>query len=153
MSVAITAEDFDFEIDVEGIDLEAVEEAAEKPAFPIIIFWIALIKDGFDGLSVGFMAYLTNWMIVLVIWLWMLGKSSLMRKLMRKVVLKRVKNWAIKKHVPVLNAIPFTTTLVAMIYYEETKIVKFLDELIEEAYYNKNIAIEEVIRARFEDVF
>lgn len=135
------------EEDLSEGDFNDLKESPPKiPKFPGTIFAAAVIKDVLDIIYVFliflpvanlafsiliFILWILSAAFAMIIWLWIFSKSTYIRKHLIKKILRPVIITMIAKLIPVLNAIPFTSLSVYLIYRSERGIVKKIVDALE----------------------
>lgn len=113
-------------------DLDDIEiRPPRRPHFPVFIFSLALLKDFGDVVSLGLLGTITNFLVSGIIWLWLIPKSSFIKKRLYKKIIFPV----ILEFIPFLDAFPATTFFVLrahlMEYKKIDRIIKILEKIAE----------------------
>lgn len=114
--------------------IETSVDDVKKPDFPFMILLAAILKDILDVASIGFLGFFTNIILGLVIFFWILGKSSFLRKRMTRWFIRRYVATFIVESVPFINFLPITTILILLTYNREKKIVQLFHKELERLY-------------------
>lgn len=71
----------DFGVEIENEEIRSLNvDKPDHPSFPVFIFSLALIKDVLDIFSLGWIGILANIIIVPILWFWVFGKMSFIKK-------------------------------------------------------------------------
>lgn len=129
------------ELEEMGLTSEYVEtltlEDVQKPNFPIMIFFAAIIKDIIDIPSLGFLGPITSAMLGIVIWFWIMGKTSFMRKmLLKKVIWKSL----VFEVAPGVSAAPVASFGVILAHKKEGAMVEIFWKIIE-----NDLSLEDIL--------
>jgi hypothetical protein len=115
-----------------------VNEPAEKPQFPFLIVFAAIAKDILDFLEftiIGMvLTFPLSFILALTLFVWCLGKISggWWKKKLISWLWKRYILTILIEFIPFCKIIPATTIFVLMAHYRETKIVKTMNQALEE---------------------
>jgi len=103
----------------------------ETPSFPFIIVLIALLKDGIDIISVGFLGWFASLLVGFVLWVWIITKSNpVERRILRWFTIRLVVVVFIG-FIPIINFLPEMTIFVFLIHNKEKKVVRFFYKNLE----------------------
>jgi len=98
----------------------------EHPPLPVMMFIIALAKDGFDIISFGMMGWLATALFSLILLGWTFTKSSAVQRQLNRWVIARLAFLVAIGMIPGINFIPEATIMVFLVHNKESTIVKFL---------------------------
>jgi len=127
-------EDFNYEVEANGVDIDELEKAAEKKPFPYLMFMLAWIKDSLDAASFGLLSLITTPFFFLTFLLWFWGRGFLIRKLLWKRFFRRLLTTTVVKALPLINMAPVTMLLVFVVHNQENKIVQVMEGLLRGEY-------------------
>ena len=112
-------------LDIEReVDLDT--NLPEVPAFPLLLMSAAVMKTFLDIASFGFVGWLFGIVFILILWLWVMNKSGIMRRILMKRVLIRGGIAVIISIIPIINFFPEAMIVVGLTYLHEKKEVQKL---------------------------
>lgn len=122
--------------EVGDFTIEEIEEASlnvpSKPFFPIIILFVAILKDMADIFTLGLLGWVFTIIFAFILWIWIRLKSSIVFRMIWKRIRGRIALAIVAGIIPGLNFLPEATILVLLIHYKENKIVKALYKRLEQ---------------------
>jgi len=124
----------------DGDDLALmVEDQAEKPDFPYMVFIFAIIKDCLDVMAnLTIIGILFVWPLSIIfalgLFMWVFGRmgGGWWKKRIIRWVWNRYMLTIVIEFIPFLQMIPANTIFILMVHNKETKIVKLMNEALEQ---------------------
>lgn len=125
---------------LDGADVKILVEAPpQKPEFPFLMVFVAVLKDILDiplELTLVGIIFTTIFSLIigLVLFIWCFGKISggWWKKKIIGWLWKRYIFTIILEFIPFIKIIPVTTIFVFMVHYKELKLVKLANQVLEE---------------------
>ncbi|MCP6720115.1 MAG: hypothetical protein KJI72_02185 [Patescibacteria group bacterium] len=101
----------------------------EEPHFPYLILMAAISKDVIDGLLTAtllgaFFSWFFSLFLGLIIFMWLMGKLGIARKMLLRWGIKRAGLTIIIESIPFLAVIPTATIFVVLAHNRERKIIQ-----------------------------
>lgn len=93
------------------------------PAFPLVIFFIAILKDVLDFAELSIIGILLSWIatiiFALIIWFWTIGKVGFVKKM----IIRRLALMIAIALIPVVDLLPEASIFVLWVHLRETKYI------------------------------